>query len=613
MIGVCQKAQTETRGNKETSNILPISSRSLESPSSKSSIKYNDYNSETSATKIRNYNIPQRIHNVELKTEENFDIFNPSPKSTRLSPRRNVDDNVDGIIMKAEGLIEGRQKGSLNITSNSQLDKKFSSAITSPVQNEITEVDREYETYFFPPSISIEELTLQADKDYLHVMPFSARKDIEDSVLNFPNLPNILKTELTENSSKSNGERSKSKTRKSKMSSVYKMDSTMSKARKRKAKLRSSVSKSTITTKDTGFIGRKEAKRRRHKDHAHQQSNSPKHLKKFNDVVEIFHNTKLKNSNSGVSSKPSELNETKDAKKSHLPETDRKIQKTSYAERNNRERQSHDKNNEQDHFDCLQTLNCQLNKSNSGATLEATQEDKLEKCSNDPDPSTRDETQRCEPTFNRYDSISMPNYEMPTLASKLKRSTRSYFSRFNFRSIPFVVGTSVTPSYNLGLNIQQVLSVMKMRQPIASDVTPLLIRKVSRGVRPVSILLEQMNNHYEGSQTSRWFNNGQRLGQGKRESTLNLQHVGKVQGAYVPKTSIDTEIISKKDHHVSKQCKKKNICDQTKQQSSSAVNENTTPASIKNQRGISRMSLKVKRILAVCIIMHIMKYIDAAG
>lgn len=54
------------------------------------------------------------------------------------------------------------------------------------------------------------------------------------------------------------------------------------------------------------------------------------------------------------------------------------------------------------------------------------------------------------------DPIITHNYEMPTLASKLKRANRSYFSRFSFRNIPFVVGTSVTPSHNLGLNIQEV-------------------------------------------------------------------------------------------------------------------------------------------------------------
>lgn len=69
----------------------------------------------------------------------------------------------------------------------------------------------------------------------------------------------------------------------------------------------------------------------------------------------------------------------------------------------------------------------------------------------------QNETQQCERIFNRCDDpMFTPSYEMPTLASKLKRSSRSYFSRFNFRNIPFVVGTSVTPSHNLGLNIQQV-------------------------------------------------------------------------------------------------------------------------------------------------------------
>lgn len=55
-----------------------------------------------------------------------------------------------------------------------------------------------------------------------------------------------------------------------------------------------------------------------------------------------------------------------------------------------------------------------------------------------------------------YVPMANRNYEMPTLASKLKRTNRSYFNRFNFRNIPFVVGTSITPSHNLGLNIQQV-------------------------------------------------------------------------------------------------------------------------------------------------------------
>ena len=55
-----------------------------------------------------------------------------------------------------------------------------------------------------------------------------------------------------------------------------------------------------------------------------------------------------------------------------------------------------------------------------------------------------------------YDPMMVRNYEQPTVSSKLKRVQRSYYNRFNFRNIPFVVGTSISPSHNLGLNIQQV-------------------------------------------------------------------------------------------------------------------------------------------------------------
>lgn len=68
-MGVCRKAQTEIRGNKETSDTSPIMS-SLKNSSSKFSIKHNDYNSEITSDKAAN--ISQRSHNVELNIEENF-------------------------------------------------------------------------------------------------------------------------------------------------------------------------------------------------------------------------------------------------------------------------------------------------------------------------------------------------------------------------------------------------------------------------------------------------------------------------------------------------------------------------------------------------------------
>jgi len=67
-MDVCRKAQTEIRGNKEISDISPI--MSFKNLDTKSPID-NGYSNEI-ANRIANYNIPQRIHNVESKAEENF-------------------------------------------------------------------------------------------------------------------------------------------------------------------------------------------------------------------------------------------------------------------------------------------------------------------------------------------------------------------------------------------------------------------------------------------------------------------------------------------------------------------------------------------------------------
>lgn len=111
--------------------------------------------------------------------------------------------------------------------------------------------------------MSLERMTLQADdKDYLHATPCSARpgiKDVEgveDPGLNLNTL-NIAKIRRLM--------KSRSKTGRSEMNSVCRADNAMPKVRKKKTKLRSSISKSTVTTRDTGFIGRKEAKKHRYK------------------------------------------------------------------------------------------------------------------------------------------------------------------------------------------------------------------------------------------------------------------------------------------------------------------------------------------------------------
>lgn len=234
--------------------------------------------------------------------------------------------------------------------------------------------------------MSFEKPTSQADDDYFRVTSCSAKrggKDVEGDENPGLNVdtPNVAKARRMV--------KSRPRTGKSEMNSVCRADNAVSKSRKRKAKLRSSVSKSTVTTKDTGFIGRKETKRRRHRGggsnlrtirfcihilrlyHAtirdrsllfndnfcnaglgvthqpsnpreqvkksndvviHQPSNSPEHVKKSNDVVEIFHNISLKNSNSKMSSKHSKVDRAKNEKKSHLPATEedpRRMQKAS--------------------------------------------------------------------------------------------------------------------------------------------------------------------------------------------------------------------------------------------------------------------------------------------
>lgn len=127
----------------------------------------------------------------------------------------------------------------------------------------------------------------------------------------------------------------------------------------------------------------------------------------------------------------------------------------------------------------------------------------------------------------------------------------------------------------------------------------------------MSILLDQMNSHCEGSvpdmssQMPGTFNSGENLGRDKRLSVFNL-HVGKTQSDCMPKMSTDAEVISEKENNISKQLRKEkgDSCEhKAKQQSSSVVSKSNTPASVKNQQGTSKMSLKVMLsiILTICV------------
>ncbi|XP_070528951.1 putative leucine-rich repeat-containing protein DDB_G0290503 [Cardiocondyla obscurior] len=545
-----QKAQTEIKENKEASN---LSLASLKNSGLKFSIKH-DCDSEIA------------------------DAFNLSPRSCQFPPAKNISDNNE----KSKSLIQQKELMNIVITPRTEADKKlFSSITTIPIQKQIS--DKEYESYYFPSSIPFEKAS-----------PRPMVRDSEDiegaKVLELNlNMPDIARTRLAK--------KSKSRTGRNKINSVCRIDSTVS--RKRKMKSRSSISKSTVTTRDTNFIGRKDTKKHRRIGNGvlHQRSRCQNQFKKANDVVEIFHNNRLQKKNS-------KTDIPKNKKRSHLPkignlekqETSISCPRDKCTESDNHECQFYDKENKSACHS--QALNCQ---NNSEVTLETVQDklreqDKSEKHPDDLGSSVQDKIQCCERALSKYDNSQfIPSYELPTLASKLKRSSRSYLTRFSFRNIPFVVGTSVTPSYNLGLNIQQVLSVMKIRQPSTSDVTPLLIQKVSRGVEPMSILQDHMNGYEElvfdvNSQISRPFNNGKNLKQDKKSSAFSFQHTRKTQSG-ASKISIDVEEIPEKENVVSKRfhTAKGDLCDRKiKQQFSLVINKSNTLGSLQNQQGISK-------------------------
>lgn len=111
----------------------------------------------------------------------------------------------------------------------------------------------------------------------------------------------------------------------------------------------------------------------------------------------------------------------------------------------------------------------------------------------------------CEPAAprNEYYSCNMhravsKNYELPTVASKLKEVAKSYLHAFNFRTIPFCPAKSTTPSHNIGINIQQVMSIMKTRQPL-SGISPTLAHNIGLAAdklnsKPLQVLVSTLSS-----------------------------------------------------------------------------------------------------------------------
>lgn len=61
------------------------------------------------------------------------------------------------------------------------------------------------------------------------------------------------------------------------------------------------------------------------------------------------------------------------------------------------------------------------------------------------------------------------NYSQPTIASKSKQVDKNMWNTLNIKNIPFIAATSTAPSHNIGVNIQQVLSIIKKRQPVTNE------------------------------------------------------------------------------------------------------------------------------------------------
>ncbi|CAH2010135.1 unnamed protein product [Acanthoscelides obtectus] len=109
------------------------------------------------------------------------------------------------------------------------------------------------------------------------------------------------------------------------------------------------------------------------------------------------------------------------------------------------------------------------------------------------------------PVAPRNDKCYYKNYELPTIASRMKQAAKVYMNTFNFKAIPFVTAISTTPSHNIGINIQQVLNIIKNRHPV-NGISPTLAHNIGLAAeklnsRPLSVLVSNINSRisYRGS------------------------------------------------------------------------------------------------------------------
>nr|XP_033325726.1 uncharacterized protein LOC117220145 isoform X1 [Megalopta genalis] len=350
---------------------------------------------------------------------------------------------------------------------------------------------------------STELLDLENQDDYIHQELPSAKHGIKLDI------PGSVRNESGGKSKAYRKNEKKEKTASSALSSkkgsVSKFDDVASlKFRKRRKKLCGSTSKSTIATRDTNIVGRKDVKRRKQKNVVNSR-HMPKYPQASKKVVEIYHNTAVKTGSTSVSpSKHSRIgpHATYNNKLSPGASKQQNVHVKTRCENSN---YKYNCNNDEDnrprsprkHSPSKQKIeekNVSSHNQNCTSECPIAPAYTMGQCNLNEGQQSILQASYCNPM------ATTRSYEMPTLASKLKRVNRSYFSRFTIRNIPFVVGTSVTPSHNLGLNIQQVLSIMKTRQPTVNGIAPFLIHKESKGTKTVPALMGQANDQIKLSQ-----------------------------------------------------------------------------------------------------------------
>ncbi|XP_066260195.1 uncharacterized protein [Euwallacea similis] len=77
------------------------------------------------------------------------------------------------------------------------------------------------------------------------------------------------------------------------------------------------------------------------------------------------------------------------------------------------------------------------------------------------------------------------NYKLPTVASRMKQVTKAYMGKVKLKTIPFCAAISTTQSHNIGINIQQVMNIIKNRQPV-NGISPTLAHNIGLAAKKLN-------------------------------------------------------------------------------------------------------------------------------